>query len=195
MTSISYQLYSSRKDPDPAGVLPALAALGYERVEGYGGLFEDQARLARLKADLEKTGLAMPTAHFGIEMVEKEPDRVVQIARTLGIDAYVNPRNITISRVLQHVRRGRIRAVHTIQRGAAEIIEAEALETSSLVGAELRDLDLPDGMRIGAIWRDGKMLKPGGHVRIRPGDRVVIFALQRAVKQVEQMFRVSLEFF
>ncbi|HRY27421.1 MAG TPA: hypothetical protein P5558_23865, partial [Geminicoccaceae bacterium] len=77
MTSISYQLYSSRKDPDPAGVLPALAALGYERVEGYGGLFEDQARLARLKADLASTGLAMPTAHFGIEMVEKEPDRVV----------------------------------------------------------------------------------------------------------------------
>ena len=85
MTSISYQLYSSRKDPDPAGVLPALAALGYERVEGYGGLFEDQARLARLKADLASTGLAMPTAHFGIEMVEKEPDRVVEIARSLGI--------------------------------------------------------------------------------------------------------------
>ncbi|MFP1632615.1 Trk system potassium transporter TrkA [Zhengella sp. ZM62] len=118
-----------------------------------------------------------------------------EFARTLGIDAYVNPRNITISRVLQHVRRGRIRAVHTIQRGAAEIIEAEALETSSLVGAELRELDLPDGMRIGAIWRDGKMTKPGGSVKIRPGDRVVIFAMQGAVKQVEQMFRVSLEFF
>jgi sugar phosphate isomerase/epimerase len=91
MTSISYQLYSSRKDPDPAGVLPALAALGYERVEGYGGLFEDEARLARLKADLEKTGLAMPTAHFGIEMVEKEPGRVVQIARTLGIETVYCP--------------------------------------------------------------------------------------------------------
>ena len=118
-----------------------------------------------------------------------------EFARTLGIDAYVNPRNITISRVLQHVRRGRIRAVHTIQRGAAEIIEAETLETSSLVGADLRELDLPDGMRIGAVWRDGKMIKPGGALKVRPGDRVVIFALQRAVKQVEQMFRVSLEFF
>ena len=31
--------------------------------------------------------------------------------------------------------------------------------------------------------------------RIKPQDRVVIFATAEAVKQVEQMFRVSLEFF
>jgi len=117
------------------------------------------------------------------------------LTKSLGIDAYVNPGSITISRVLQHVRRGRIRAVHSVQRGAAEIIEAEALETSPLVGGYLRDLDLPDGMRIGAIYRDGQVLKPNGAMRIRPKDRVVIFALADAVRHVEQMFRVSLEFF
>ncbi|WP_274628824.1 Trk system potassium transporter TrkA [Arvimicrobium flavum] len=117
------------------------------------------------------------------------------LSKTLGIDAYVNPRSVTISRVLQHVRRGRIRAVHSIQQGLAEIIEAEALETSPLVGTALRDLELPDGMRIGAIFRDGQMISPSGSVHIRPKDRVVIFAMQGAVKQVEQMFRVSLEFF
>ena len=113
----------------------------------------------------------------------------------LGIDAHLNPRTVTISRILQHVRRGRIRAVHSVQRGVAEIIEAEALETSPLVGPPLRELDLPEGMRLGAIYRDGEMLKPDGSMRIRPRDRVVIFALARAVRQVEQMFRVSLEFF
>nr|MBA3449280.1 Trk system potassium transporter TrkA [Pseudaminobacter sp.] len=119
----------------------------------------------------------------------------LDITKSVGIDATVNPGTVTISRVLQHVRRGRIRAVHSIQRGGAEVIEAEALETSPLVGAFLRDLDLPDGMRIGAVYRDGEVLKPGGSLRIKPKDRVVIFALAEAVKQVEQMFRVSLEFF
>ncbi|AMS42693.1 Trk system potassium transporter TrkA [Aminobacter sp. NyZ550] len=117
------------------------------------------------------------------------------LTKPLGIDAHVNPSAVTISRVLQHVRRGRIRQVHSIQRGAAEIIEAEALETSPLVGTLLRDLELPDGMRIGAIYRDGHVVKPSGSVKIKPRDRVVIFALDKAVKQVEQMFRVSLEFF
>jgi trk system potassium uptake protein TrkA len=115
--------------------------------------------------------------------------------RTLGIDAHVNTRSVTISRVLQHVRRGRIRAVHSVQRGTAEIIEAEALETSPLVGSPLRDLSLPDGMRLGMIYRDGAAIKPNGSTLIRPKDRVIIFAMDSAVRQVEQMFRVSLEFF
>ena len=116
------------------------------------------------------------------------------LTKTLGIGAHVNPRSVTISRVLQHVRRGRIRAVHSVQDGA-EIIEAEALETSPLIGQPLRELELPAGMRLGAIYRDGEVIKPSGDMRIKPKDRVVIFALAGAVKQVEQLFRVSLEFF
>ncbi|MEM6710931.1 MAG: Trk system potassium transporter TrkA [Pseudomonadota bacterium] len=117
------------------------------------------------------------------------------LAQSLGIDAYVNPRQVTISRVLQHVRKGRIRQVHSLQDGAAEVIEAEALDTSPLVGVELRDLDLPDGLRVGAILRNLDVLMPDGDTVIEAGDRVVIFALAGQVKRVEQLFRVSLEFF
>ena len=115
--------------------------------------------------------------------------------RTLGIDAFINPRSVTISKVLQHVRRGRIRAVHSIQNGAAEVIEAEALETSPLVGKALRELDLPEDLRIGAIYRNGEFVRPDGQTKIKAKDRVVIFAAARAVRHVEQLFRVSLEFF
>lgn len=116
-------------------------------------------------------------------------------AHALGIDAYVNPRAVTISRILRHVRRGRIQSVHSLQNGAAEVIEAEALETSPLVGRPLREIDLPDGMRIGAIYRRGRASTPDGGTRILAHDRVIIFALADRVHQVEQMFRVSLEFF
>lgn len=115
--------------------------------------------------------------------------------KTLGIDAHVNPRSVTISRVLQHVRRGRIRAVYSVQKGSAEIIEAEALDTSPLVGKPLRELDLPQGVRIGAVLRNGEVLRPEGTMRIKAKDRVVMFATVEAVRHVEQMFRVSLEFF
>ncbi|MCB1486372.1 MAG: Trk system potassium transporter TrkA [Bauldia sp.] len=116
-------------------------------------------------------------------------------AGTLGIDATVSPRSVTISKILQHVRRGRIRGVHTIENGLAEVIEAEALQTSPLVGKALRDLDLPDGIRIGAIYRGNKVIMPDGGTEIAAKDRVIIFAVAERVRQVEQMFRVSLEFF
>ncbi len=117
------------------------------------------------------------------------------LANALGIDAYVNPRAVTISRVLRHVRRGRIESVHSLQNGSAEIIEAEALKTSTLVGRPLRDLDLPAGVRVGAIYRKNKAVEVSGSTIIQADDRVIIFALADKVHQVEQMFRVSLEFF
>jgi trk system potassium uptake protein TrkA len=117
------------------------------------------------------------------------------LANALGIDAYVNPRAVTISRVLRHVRRGRIESVHSLQNGSAEVIEAEALETSPLVGQPLRDLRLPPGVRVGAVMRRGKPIEINGSTQIAARDRVVMFALADKVHQVEQMFRVSLEFF
>ncbi|WP_341988467.1 Trk system potassium transporter TrkA [Azorhizobium sp. AG788] len=116
-------------------------------------------------------------------------------ARGLGIDAHVNPRQITVSKVLQHVRRGRIRGVHSLLDGAGEMIEAEALETSPLVGRPLRDIDLLDGLRIGAIVRNGVVMLPKGDTVVRAQDRVVLFSVAERIKRVEQLFRVSLEFF
>ena len=117
------------------------------------------------------------------------------IVDSLGLDAHLNPRSITISSILQYVRRGRIRGVYSIEDGNAEIIEAEALTTSTLVGKTLKELELPDGVRVGAVIRDKKMILPGADVSIRQGDRIIVFALGEYVHEVEQMFRVSLDYF
>ena len=114
---------------------------------------------------------------------------------TLGIDAVVSPRAITVSTLLQHIRRGRIRAVHSLREGVGEIIEAEALETSSLVGAPLREIKMPPGVILGAIVRDGEVIIPCGDTVVRTNDRVIVMATAGAVRQVEKMFAVRLEFF
>ena len=113
----------------------------------------------------------------------------------LGVDVVVVPRAITVSTILQYVRRGRIRSVHSLREGFGEIIEAEALETSSLVGRPLRDADLPAGVVVGAIIREGEVLIPRGDTIVRARDRVVLFAAAAAVKKVEKMFAVRLEYF
>ena len=114
--------------------------------------------------------------------------------RTLGIDAFINPRTVTISKVLQYVRQGEVRAVHSVQAGAAEVIEAEALETSMLTGAPLRDIDIPEGIRLGAIYRKGEVVMPRGDTRVKARDRVVLFAQGGSVKRVERLFSVGLAY-
>lgn len=114
---------------------------------------------------------------------------------TLGIDVVVSPRNITVSTILQYVRRGRIHSVHTLHEGFGELIEAEALETSSLVGSPLRDVNLPQGVLLGAVVRDGQVISPRGSTIVEAGDRVILFSSAEAVRAVEKMFSVQLEFF
>jgi len=118
-----------------------------------------------------------------------------RFARRLGVDAFINPRSVTVSKILRHVRRGRIRGVYSIFEGEAELLEAEALETSTLVGKPLKEVDFGDGVRIGAIIRAGKVIMPVGSTRIEAGDLVIVFAIAEKVRQVEQMFRVSIDFF
>ena len=117
------------------------------------------------------------------------------LVSTLGIDVVVSPRDVTVSTILQHVRRGRIRAVHSIREGLAEVIEAEALETSPLMGTPLREVNLPAGIMVGAIVRGDDVIIPHGDTVIQAKDRVIILAASGQVKEVEKLFSVRLEFF
>jgi len=117
------------------------------------------------------------------------------LINSLEIDVTVSPRNITVSTILQHIRRGRIHSVHTLREGFGELIEAEALETSELVGRPLKEVNLPSGVLLGAIVRDGQMICPGGSTVVEPHDRIVLFAAAEVIRKVEKIFSVQLEYF
>ncbi len=87
MPSISYQLYSSR-EWDAEETFAMLANLGFREVEGFGPFLEDPART---KSMLDAHGLTMPTAHFALDLVESDPARVIETARTLGIEVVIIP--------------------------------------------------------------------------------------------------------
>jgi sugar phosphate isomerase/epimerase len=91
MTDLSYQLYSSRNFPPLSDTLKMLKRLGYTSVEGYGALYADAAKVAELKEHLAASGLTMPTGHFGLDMLEREPDRVLEIAKALDIETIYCP--------------------------------------------------------------------------------------------------------
>jgi sugar phosphate isomerase/epimerase len=91
VTAFSYQLYSSRNFPPLKATLEMLKRLGYASVEGYGALYADPEKVEELKQHLGASGLTMPTAHFSLDMIEKEPAKVVEIARSLGIGTVYCP--------------------------------------------------------------------------------------------------------
>jgi trk system potassium uptake protein TrkA len=82
-----------------------------------------------------------------------------------------------------------------LREGFGELIEAEALETSDLVGKPLKEVNLPAGVMLGAIVRDGEMICPRGSTVVQAKDRVVMFASEDVIRKVEKIFSVQLEYF
>lgn len=93
MTTLGFQLYSARNFQPFSEIYPKLKAAGYGEVEGYGALYASLAdgELDTFRKELDDNSLTMPTAHFGLDMIENDPARVIKIARTLGIEAVYCP--------------------------------------------------------------------------------------------------------
>lgn len=86
--NVSFQLYSARNFTPWEDVFATISALGYTGVEGYGALYGDTEKV---RAAMDATGLAMPTAHFGVTDTENDLAQVVKTAKALGVETIFGP--------------------------------------------------------------------------------------------------------
>ncbi len=115
------------------------------------------------------------------------------------IDIAISPQQITIGSLLTHVRRGDISNVHSLRRGAAEAIEVTAhgdAYSSKVVGRRLDEINLPDGVTIGAIVRGEEVVIAHSHIVVESDDHVILFLVDRQqINAVEKLFAVGFGFF
>ena len=110
---------------------------------------------------------------------------------SLKIDDLIDPRMNTVSSILKHVHKGTIENAYTISNGEYEVIEAEIIETSELINKELKNSNLPDEIRIGAVLRDKKVIIPRSNFIFQKDDQVVFLVKKDFISVVENMFRLS----
>ncbi|MBN2242654.1 MAG: Trk system potassium transporter TrkA [Acidobacteria bacterium] len=111
------------------------------------------------------------------------------MVQRLGIATSVSPRLTAVDRILRFVRKGRVISVTSFREEEAESIELIAAHGSKVVGKPLKDLHLPRECIIGAISRpDGEVIVPRGEDSIQPGDRVILFALEKTVAKLQSVF-------
>jgi trk system potassium uptake protein len=110
---------------------------------------------------------------------------------SLKIDDFIDPRMNTVSSILKHIHKGTIENAYSILNGEYEIIEAEIIETSELINKELKNSNLPDEIRVGAILRDKEVIIPRSNFVFKKEDSVVLLAKKDFLHIVENMFRIS----
>tara|TARA_B100000700_G_C14991226_1_gene831446 strand:- start:67 stop:1443 length:1377 start_codon:yes stop_codon:yes gene_type:complete len=124
-----------------------------------------------------------------ITLVNKKNYSILQ--SSLKIDDLVDPRQTTISTILKHVHKGTIETVYTLLDGEYEFIEAEVLETSELISKSIKESNLPEEIRIGAIVRGKEIIIPKSNFKFEKKDQVVFLTKREHLEKVESLFRIS----
>lgn len=143
---------------------------------------------------------AMLAKRLGARKVMSLVNRTVYVdlVESANIDHAVSPQQITIGALLAHVRGGDIVSVHSLRKGAAEVIEVIAhgdKQNSRVVGRKRVDLKLPPGATIGAIVRDDVVIIPHQDIVIEENDHVILFlADKRYISAIEKMFQVGVSY-
>ena len=110
---------------------------------------------------------------------------------SLKIDDLIDPRLTTVSSILKHVHKGTIENAYSILNGEYEVIEAEIIETSELINKELKNSNLPDEIRVGAVLRKDEIIIPRSNFVFQKEDTVVFLAKKDQIQLVENLFRLS----
>jgi len=113
------------------------------------------------------------------------------LQNSLKIDDLIDPRMNTVSSILKHVHKGTIETAYTILNGEFEVIEAEIIDSSELINKELKNSNLPDDIRIGAILRKDDVIIPTSKFIFEKKDIVVFLAKRDQLSLVERLFQIS----
>ena len=162
-----------------------LAEANLEEIETVLALTNDDENNLMVSVLVEKFSKNKRT----MALINKQNYSLLQ--SSLKIDDLIDPRMNTVSSILKHVHKGTIETAYSILNGDYEVIEAEIIETSELINKELKNSNLPDEIRIGAILRGEDIIIPRSSFIFQKEDVVVFLAKKDQLPVVENMFRIS----
>ncbi len=111
----------------------------------------------------------------------------------LGIDMMISPKSIVVSSIMQHVRKGRIISIHSINGGETEVTEIEVSESSGVANQVVKDLELPTNVVIAALIREDNVIIPEQNDKILPRDHIIILSPREKAREMEEMLSIHVD--
>jgi trk system potassium uptake protein TrkA len=112
----------------------------------------------------------------------------IPLARHIGLDAAVSPRQSAANAILRYVRGGNVTRVATFEGSEAEAISFEVGAGAPIAGSTLAKAGLPEGAVVAAIVRGTDVRVPRGDDRVEAGDSVIVFTLPEAADRISELF-------
>ena len=128
---------------------------------------------------------------FGVERVIAQVENVeyLRLAEELGVDTVINKKLLTAARMLRFTLSGKARTIKYMSGTKAEVLEYTVAPNSAITKCALKDMGFPRNAIVGGVIRGSESFIAVGDTVIEPYDRVAVFALPEAVKEVDRFFK------
>jgi len=179
---------------EAAARLPDVDVLHSEKSEidtmALAGVLETDAFIAVSDDEENNILLNLIARHLGVNRTIALVSRssYQPFMGSIGIDTSINLQQATANAIVRFVRKGEIVSVASFHGIEAEAIEMALPTGSALVGTMLKDAGIPQGAVLAAIVRNGKARIPVGETVFAEGDKAIVFALPRAIPEIERLF-------
>ncbi|MCD8102027.1 MAG: Trk system potassium transporter TrkA [Alistipes sp.] len=133
---------------------------------------------------------AMLAKRMGVKKVIAEVENLtyINLAESMGIDTIINKKLITASNIFRFTMTTDVQAIKVLTGSDAEVLEFIAKPNSHVTRLPIKDLDFPDDAIIGGVVRGDRVYIAVGDTQVNAYDRVVVFALPRAIGKVGKFF-------
>ena len=95
--------------------------------------------------------------------------------------------SVTISSILQELRRARLTDAYSLGRGFGELWEIRVDADSLIAGRTVAEIGLPKTSLIGAVCRDETVIFPSSSEKIEAGDLLIVFVSTQDIRKVERL--------
>ncbi len=144
-----------------------------------------------LTSDSETNILAcMAAKRFGVHKTIAEIENLdyIDLAENLDIGTIINKKLLAASHIYQQTLDDDALNLQCLTYSDAEVIEFIVKDGDKITKNRVKKLDLPDGVNIGGIVRDGIGYIVNGDTQIIAGDRVVIFSMAQGIRKLTKFF-------
>ena len=112
----------------------------------------------------------------------------IDISQDIGIDTIINKKLITASYIARFIVKGDAVSSKWLSGTNAEVIELIVGKWSPATRKPIGALAIPDGATIGGVIRGRETLLPNRELQLQQDDKVVIFALPKAMTEMAKLF-------
>ena len=111
------------------------------------------------------------------------------MADDLDIGTVINKRMIAASHIYRMLLKGDVNNVKMLTIGNADVAEFVVKPHSKMTKKIIMEQNLPRGVNIGGMSRDGKSMLVGGRTQLQAGDKVVVFCTGNTLRKLDKFFK------